>query len=109
MLNIGEIDTFLQANLFPPRAFIYYYEKIDLIIYFNKTLTIRYIMSEPTQLTTSTSLSMIISILASITNWYTGWWTQNAIKNFEEDNFELDMSYDADDEEDWGQFIILDT
>ena len=65
-------------------------------------------MPEPTQLTTSTSLSTIISILASIANWYTGWWTQNAIKKFEENEFELDMSYDGDDEEDWGQFIILD-
>ena len=65
-------------------------------------------MPEPPQLTTSTSLSTIISILASITNWYTGWWTQNAIKKFEENEFELDMSYDGDDEEDWGQFIILD-
>ena len=67
-------------------------------------------MSESNQPTSLTSFGAIVSIIMSITDWaMSDWWTKNAIKKFEEDTFELDMNYDADDEEDWGQFIIIDT
>ena len=111
MLNIGEINIFLQVSLFPLCAFIYNHEKIDLIIYFNKSLTIRYTMSESNQTTILTSFGGIVSIIMSITDWaMRDWWARDAIKNFEKDTFELDMSYNNDEEEDedWGQFIIID-
>ena len=67
-------------------------------------------MSESNQPTILTSFGGIVSIIMSITDWaMRDWWTKTAIKNFEEDEFELNMNYDADDEEDWGQFIIIDT
>ena len=66
-------------------------------------------MSESNQPTSLTSFGAIVSIIMSITDWaMRDWWTKTAIKNFEEDEFELNMNYDADDEEDWGQFIIID-
>ena len=66
-------------------------------------------MSESTQPTSLTSFGLIIRVIMSITDWATrDWWTQRAIKKFEENTFELDMSYDSDDEDEWGQFIIID-
>ena len=66
-------------------------------------------MSESNQPTSLTSFGIIVSVIMSITDWaLRDWWTQRAIKKFEKDKFELDMSYDGDDEEDWGQFIIID-
>ena len=66
-------------------------------------------MSESNQTTILTSFGGIVSIIMSITDWaMRDWWARDAIKNFEKDTFELDMSYDSDDEDEWGQFIIID-
>ncbi len=66
-------------------------------------------MSESNQSTSLTSFSVIVSIIKSVTNWaMRDWWARDAIKKFEEDTFELDMNCDADDDDDWGQFIIID-
>ena len=68
-------------------------------------------MSESNQTTILTSFGGIVSIIMSITDWaMRDWWVGDAIKNFEKDTFELDMSYnnEEDEDEDWGQFIIID-
>jgi len=67
-------------------------------------------MPEPNQSTNLIPFGIIMRVIMSITDWATrDWWTQRAIKKFEENDFELDMSYGgADEEEDWGQFIIID-
>ena len=31
-----------------------------------------------------------------------------SIKKFEENTYEINMNYDADDEDEWGQFAIID-
>ena len=57
-------------------------------------------MSESNQTTILTSFGGIVSIIMSITDWaMRDWWARDAIKNFEKDTFELDMSYNSDDED----------
>ena len=59
--------------------------------------------------TTLAAVTSLFSFLASVNTWYYKWWyQQDIIKKFEENTYEIDMNYDADDEDEWGQFAIID-
>jgi len=63
------------------------------------------------QLSITTTLAAVTSLftfLASVNTWYYKWcYQQDIIKKFEENTYEINMNYDADEDE-WGQFAIID-
>ena len=59
--------------------------------------------------TTVAAVTGLFSFLASVNTWYYNWWyQQDMIKKFEESPYQINMNFDIDSDDEWGQFAIID-